>query len=222
MFENVPSFNSLSASHSILNMTTLQHRAVDVLIHSGVKYEGNNVIIENVIFEVDQLRQTLQVEIEDCKEEYKLLQKVKNNKACQSMTINFLKLIDEISEELFDTFTYSEATTSYEEVEWKEYFHCLYDTVIPEEKQPYNNRIWETLPEPPSDLDMKSPRWAIVNSIKNKYEKLKIEGDKISTLNDILKEQTYLGKEMISLKKEIIQMNKTLAVYNRIIEWSMS
>tara|TARA_R110002153_G_scaffold52979_1_gene148115 strand:- start:406 stop:1014 length:609 start_codon:yes stop_codon:yes gene_type:complete len=202
-------------------MTTLQHNALYSLVKSGVKYDGNNVVIENVIFEIDQLRQTLMTKIDDYNEEYKLLQKVKNKKACPPMSIKCLSLIDEISKELFDDFTYSEASTSYE-VEWKEYFHCVYDYAIPAEGQPYNKRVWETLPEPPPVLDVNSPRWALVNSIKNNFEKLRIEGEKSQSLSEILKEQSYIGKELICLKNEIIQLNKTLDVYNTIILWSMN
>tara|TARA_B110000285_G_scaffold134770_1_gene151051 strand:- start:405 stop:1016 length:612 start_codon:yes stop_codon:yes gene_type:complete len=202
-------------------MTTLQHTALDTLIKVGHKYDGENVIIENVIFEVDQLRQSLQIELDDNNEEYKFLQQLKNKKSHSNYTAKMSQITSEISRELFDVFSYSEAITSYEEVDWKEYFHCVYDHVIPEEKQSCNIRIWEIIPESPPALDVNSPCWSIVKSIKNNFEKFRIESEKGQTLKDIFKEQSHLGKEILYLGKEIVETNKTMAVYNRIIEWSM-
>jgi hypothetical protein len=202
-------------------MTTLQHLAVDALTKSGHKYDGNDLVIENVIFEVDQFRQILQVELGDCHEEYKFLQEVKNTKSWSNTTSNFNNISRKISKELFDDFSYYDVKTTDEEIEWKEYFHCIYDYLIPEDKQPFNNRVWEILPPKPPELDTNSPNRYIVNSIKHNFEKLRIEGETLKTLDDILKEQTLLGKELIFLRKEIYQLNTTMDVYDRIIKWSM-
>lgn len=201
-------------------MTTLQHRSVDALIQSGFKYVGNNVVIENVLFEVDQLKDSLKIEIDDLVEEYKLLQKIKNNEVLK-LSNKFEKIMSEISKELFDEFTYSGAVNTFEDVEWKEYFHCVYDVVIPDETSTFNPRTWETLPDPPKELDKNSGSWSIINSIKRKFDALKVEGYKLRSMSDILNSQKQLGKEMLVLKKEIASKNQVLETYYRIIEWSM-
>jgi len=202
-------------------MSSLQHHSIDALIQSGFKYDGNNMVIENVIFEVDQLKTKVEKEIEDLQEDYKFLQKVKNKQSYSNVSQKFYDLIEYISKELFDDFTYSESTTSHEEVEWKEYFHCVYEHVVPDATQPHNNRIWEILPEPPTDLNMNYTRWPLINSIKNNFVRLKVESKKSQSLKEVLHTQINLGKEMFFLRNEIIEKSKTLSTYYRIIEWSM-
>ena len=203
-----------------LKMVTLQHRSVDALIQSGLKYDGNNVVIENVIFEVDQLKDILKIEIDDLNEEYKILQKIKNKKVLK-LSEKFEKIVSEISKELFDDFTYVDSINTFEEVEWKEYFHCLYDHMIPDETSPFNPRTWETLPVPPKELDSKSKCWSIVNSLKRKFDALKNEGHRLESPSEIFESQKQLGKELLTLKKEIATKNEVLETYYRIIEWSM-
>ncbi|MDB4588357.1 hypothetical protein N9095_00095 [bacterium] len=201
-------------------MVSLQYMALDAHIKTGVKYDGNNIVIENVLFEVDQLKDSLKIEIDDLVEEYKLLQKIKNKEVLK-LSEKFEKIMSEISKELFDEFTYADSINTFEDVEWKEYFHCVYDIVIPDETSTFNPRAWETLPDPPEELDTNSDSWSIVNSIKRKFDALKVEGDKLSNVNDILESQKQLGKEMLILKKEIAAKNEVLEIYYRIIEWSM-
>lgn len=201
-------------------MVTLQHLAVNALVQGGCKYDGSDVIVEDVVFEVDQLRAGIHLEIGKLKDEYKLLQITKTEQSYSGTTKLFDRLKAEISVELFDEFTYS-YTTTLDEVKWKEYFHCIYDQVIPEDMLPYNNRIWEILPPPPEDLDANSHGWRLIKSIKTKFAQLRAEGDKATPLKEILQEQFELGKEMIKLKKKIIHKGDILSIYNGIIEWSM-
>lgn len=201
-------------------MTTLQHHTLDTLIKAGHTYDGNNVVIENVIFEVDQLKERIEKEIEDLHEDFKFTQKIKNSKV-QNFSNKFWKLTAEISSELFDDFSYSGVTTTDGEVEWKEYFHTVYDAVVPDDTQVYIHQVWDVLPEPPCKLDINNRCWSLVRRIQNKFDQLKIEGGKVDTLTHILNYQTNLGKEMISLKKEITEKSKTLSLYYRILDWSM-
>ena len=59
-------------------MVSLQHITLDTLIKAGHKYDGMNTVIENVIFEVEQSRQMMIIEVDDLQEEYKLLKKIKD------------------------------------------------------------------------------------------------------------------------------------------------
>ena len=202
-------------------MLSLRHLALDAHIGTGAKYDGGDMAIEHVIFEVDQLKDRLEKEIEDLQEDFKFTQKIKNSKV-QNFSNKFWKLIEEISTELFDEFSYSNVVTSDEDVEWKEYFHTVYDAVVPDETQVYVHQVWDALPQPPNDLDNTHGTWPLIRSIQNKFDQLKIEGGKVDTLTDILNYQTNLGKEMISLKKQITEKSKTLSLYYRLIEWSMN
>ncbi len=196
-------------------MLSLRHLALDTHIKTGVKYDGNDVAIEDVIFEVDQLKDRIEKEIEDLQEDFKFTQKIKNSKV-QNFSNKFWKLIEEISIELFDEFSYSGVATTDEEVEWKEYFHIVYDTVVPDEAQVYLHQAWEALPQPPKNLDR-----PLIKSIQAKFDQLKIEGGKVDTLTDILNYHTNLGKELINLKKQITEKSKALSLCYRIIDWSM-
>lgn len=139
------------------------------------------------------------------------------NSRVQYFPDRFWRLIDEISVELFDEFNYSDATTTDEEVEWKEYFHNVYEIVVPEENQMYVHQVWEALPQPPNNLVTRP----LIRSIQNRFDQLRVEGGKVEALSDILKHQTELGKELINLKKRIAAKTKVLETYYRIIEWSM-
>jgi hypothetical protein len=198
-----------------IQMLSLRHLALDAHIKTGVKYNGNDVVIEDVIFDVEQLKDKLEKKIEDLQEDFKFTQEVKNSKN-QNFSKKFWKLIEEISTELFDEFSYSDVATTGGEVEWKEYFHIVYDTVIPDESRLYIHQVWEALPQPPKNLDR-----PLIRSIQTKFDQLKIEGGKVDTLTDILNYQTNLGKELINLKNQIIEKSKTLSLYYRIIDWSM-
>jgi enoyl-[acyl-carrier-protein] reductase (NADH) len=201
-------------------MLSLRHLALDAHIGTGAKYDGGDMAIEHVIFEVDQLKDRLEKEIEDLQEDFKFTQKIKNSKV-QNFSNKFWKLTEEISAELFDDFSYSGVASTDGEVEWKEYFHTVYDAVVPDDRQVYIHQVWDVLPEPPCELDSNNRCWPLMRSIQNKFDQLKIEGGKVDTLTHILNYQTNLGKEMISLKKEITEKSKTLSLYYRILEWSM-
>jgi len=200
-------------------MATLQHLALGAYIDSGARYDGNNMVIENVIFEIDQLKDQMIAEIDDLNEEYAFLQKIKNKEATKNISEKFDELVLKISSKLFDSFSYSDVIGTDEAVDWKEYLHSVYDCVVPEEKTPYNHRVWEILPEQPKELAHDSPCWAIVNDIKESFEKLKAEG---CTLGDTLEVQKSMGKELVSLKNQIVAKNKILDVYYRILNWSMN
>ena len=201
-------------------MLSLRHLALDAHIDTGARYDGNNTIIEDVIFEIVQLKDKLEKEVDDIKSDYEFTQKIKNTK-CQNFSNKFWRLTDEISTELFDEFSYSDAATTEGEVEWKEYFHCVYDVVIPDDGEIYNHHIWNMLPQPPNDLDNTHNCWPIIKSIRRKFEYLKIEGGKVDTLTDILNFQTNLGKDLLKMKKEIAEKNKILEYCYRVINWSM-
>lgn len=217
--KNVPSKKCFALVPT--QMLSLRHLALDAHIDTGVKYDGSNTVIEDVIFEVDQLRDHLEDDIDDLQEEFKVLQKTKNSKVRQDFSPRFWRIIDEISRELFEEFSYSEMITTDCEVEWKEYFHHVYDAVVPEDRQPYNNLVWTILPKPPHDLDDTYRCWPVIKSIRGKFSILEAEAIKASTSLDVLKFQVQLGKEMVSIKNQIVHKSKALATCYRIIDWSM-
>lgn len=202
-------------------MVSLQYMALDAHIKTGARYDGTSVVIENIIFEVDQLRSKLKLEIEDLQEDYKFAQKVKNRKVYSGTSDEFNNIVDVISTKLFDQFTYTDRIKSSEHIEWKEYFHCLYEIVIPDEYQLYNKKMWFTVPEAPKELDHNDSCWPLIKSISDDFEKLKSEGRKSFTLKRNLKIQVKLGIELLEIKNEIVAKSKILEMYNRIIEWSM-
>lgn len=199
-----------------VQMLSLRHLALDALIGTGAHYDGDDVIIEDVVFEADRLKGRVEREIKDLKGQFAFIQEMKNSRV-QYFPDRFWRLIDEISVELFDEFNYSDATTTDEEVEWKEYFHNVYEIVVPEENQMYVHQVWEALPQPPNTLVTRP----LIRSIQNRFDQLRVEGGKVEALSDILKHQTELGKELINLKKRIAAKTKVLETYYRIIEWSM-
>lgn len=132
-----------------IQMLSLRHLALDALIGTGAHYDGDDVIIEDVIFEADRLKDRVEREIKDLKGQFAFIQEIKNSRV-QHFPNRFWRLVDEISIELFDEFNYSDATTTDEDVEWKEYFHNVYEIVVPDENQMYVHQVWDALPQPPA------------------------------------------------------------------------
>ena len=203
-------------------MVSLQHITLDTLIKAGHKYDGMNTVIENVIFEVEQSRQMMIIEVDDLQEEYKLLKKIKDREMCSNYSQKFYNIIDDISTELFDDFLHSENIETDIQVEWKEYFHCVYDAVVPVECEPYNKLIWTIIPSPPKDLDTNDKLYPLVTSIKRKFDALRKEGDNFKSQKEILETQMRHGKELLRIKLENREKLKMLSLYDRIIKWSMN
>ena len=203
-------------------MVSLQHLALDAHIASGARYDGNNTVIENVIFEVDQKKDQLLVEIADLCDEYKSIQKTKNKKAAKNTSEMFDDIVFEISSKLFDSLTYSDIIHTNDEVDWKEYFHCVYDCVVPDENTPYNHGLWDVLPEQPKELDDDSPCKTIINDIKEGFEKLKSEGGKLESISTILQTQRFMGGQLIDIKRRIASRERSLDIYYKILNWSMN
>jgi hypothetical protein len=202
-------------------MVSLQHIALNAFIDTGAKYDGMNTVIENAIFEIEQLRHKVSIEIGDLQEEYKILKKIKDAEVYSNRSQKFYNIIDDISTELFDDFLYSESIETDGQVEWKEYFHCLYDAVVPDDREPYDKLIWTIVPSPPKELDTNDKMYPLVTSIKRKFEALRKEGDTLKSQKEILENQMRHGKELLKLKIELREKIKLYSMYEKIIHWSM-
>jgi len=171
----------------------LQMLSLQTMVKSGIKYDCNNPIIKNVLFDVDCLAHDID---ENISKLIKLIQKYRLDLRKFS-DFGSIKLpdmykydiiVDEISTLLFDTMTYDTIKTHHQ-IEWKEYFHGLYDlVVIPyhNDKTHYIQMIQETfkyfdilnipspiLPSDPLYVNIETCR-ILFNRLKEEHKKMKV------------------------------------------------
>ena len=204
-------------------MISLQHLAVLKLTETQ-RYDGNDPMIENVIFEVDQLyRQTYN--------EFINHRTLKPRRVpIRFDTETYTTVMDYISEELFDVFTYDAMIQTPEQVLWKEYFHTLYECVMIDTKDSFNLMAStlayhdELESEKPKALESGDPCYHIVNRIDDAFKCIKVEQRKFLKQYDVhqdLKDCTDFGMKMLAWTKEFNVIRDRLDVYSSILNWSM-
>ena len=130
----------------------LQILSLQTMVKSGFKYDDNDPIVKNVVFDVDCLAYELDSKIlklnkriQNCR---RGLRKLSDFGTIKLPNMNkYDNLVEEISTLLFDNIDYDLLKT-HQQIEWKEYFHGLYDLVVVpyhHDKTHYVQMIQETL-----------------------------------------------------------------------------
>jgi hypothetical protein len=101
---------------------------------SGKKFDHNDPIMQNVIFDVDRCLYHTDIKMQKLRKQIHNtrcdLYKFSDYKAIPLPDASkYDKLVESISTLLFDDMSYERICTR-EQVEWKEYFHGLYDLVV--------------------------------------------------------------------------------------------
>lgn len=201
-------------------MLSLQQLAVYNLIKHA-QYDGSDPVVENVIFEVDQLRHKLEEDIEKHNSLKPRHPRIKYN------TLNYDTYVDEIGAYLFDHFTYNDSITTDAHLQWKEYFHTLYEFVVIDNREihavgsryHYYNKINRPDMVPDDDVN-----YHTINYINNLFKSLEaehkilLEGTSIQDYHD---DHLKYGRELFEWIQEKRRMEDILEKYEDIINWSM-
>lgn len=199
--------------------------SIEALMKSGVKYDDKNPILCNVIFdierenrELDSKIHILNTRIRNYSRNLNDLHDFKTIKVPNTSRYN--EIIDEVSDLLFDEITYSLITTNLH-VEWKEYFHSLYDLVVfshHHDRTHYIQMINETYKyygalEKPAALSPMDPLYVMFKSCEDLFEKLKQEHSRLVVPRLFRKIKRHVE---ILKKKRINYMNLQLEMRNLI------
>ena len=200
----------------------LEHMALYTII-KNVKYDGSNNVIENALFEIDQIIPKLEEELEE---------HIKQVPSMPTVGINFTsynRVNKILSIALFDDFTlYTDQFTTREHVEWKEYFHSIYHFVAIHEYQESTLlrctlKYYDIL-TPPTMVAEDDHKYSIINYITNLFKSMKEEHSIIASqvsIESYRDAQIQYGMKQLDWSNERRQMEDSLKKYNEIIQWSL-
>jgi hypothetical protein len=171
-----------------------------------LEYPRDNQVIDNLIFEIEQVKDTMDVNefLQDDEPDLD----------------DYHQITYDIYETLFRVFDYTTTIKTIEHVHWKEYFHCLYEhCVIDYDSEQFFHFILKSfdLFEPPVDLAPADPCYDIVNTLTALFDKLKTEHIQIS--KQLLTPSDYM-KYRIERGTKHFNMIRQRAVMESILNWS--
>jgi len=212
--------------------------SIEALMKSGVKYDDKNPVLCNVIFDIERENQevnskihTLNTRIRNCNKNLNEFNDFKSIKVPNTSRYN--QIIDELSELLFDEITYSRIVTCLH-VEWKEYFHSLYDLVViahHHDRTHYIQMINETYKyygalEKPAALSPRDSLYVDFKSCEDLLEKLKQEHARLiipKLFKKIKRHFEILKKKRINymnLQLEMKSLVKQRIIFLNILNWA--
>jgi glutaredoxin 2 len=204
-------------------------------MESGVKYDNTEPVLENALFDLKKASVTHACNIIKQK---RLLTELKSN-IRSFYDFGFIKnpdiknyhdALDNLSDILFDIFDYDPKHSPLV-IEWKEYFHGLYDlVVIPNHHDKTLNKIminelykYYTVLKPPKEPN---PPVEIVDRIQSLFRRLKDEHKKllIPRFEKKLLRSFQYSKvrrlEHMKREEELKVLESTQTMYNKILEWT--
>jgi len=167
----------------------LQMMALLSLVKSGKTLDREDPVIQNILFDVQKLIHETDDTIRNMKKKINYMVKnLYNNTTPQvSNSHKYDKIVNTISTILFDDISYNRITTV-EQIEWKEYFHGLYDLVVfpyQSDKTHYVQMVSEiykyytVLKPPEKHLDPRDPLYVDVEMCNDLFRHLKAEHKKM-------------------------------------------
>ena len=199
----------------------LEHMALYTII-KNVKYDGSNNVIENALFEIDQIIPKLEEELEEHINQEPQMPVYINDYTSYTYICNLLSKL------VFDNFNYNEHITTCEHVEWKEYFQTMYHYVVMNDIDEYTFlpctlNYYDILPVPKM-VDEKDDNYHIIMRINNLFLSLKEEHSilskeiSIESYHDRYKQYGMKQLEWYDNKR---YMEDILKKYTEIIQWSL-
>lgn len=202
-------------------MVSLQHLAVYKLTETQ-RYDGEDPVIEDVIFEADQIRNNLDDELvlHTCRKPQLKVSKFDLRE--------YTRLMDTISYQLFDVFTYNDMISTSEHVTWKEYFQTLYEFVMVEGEGSHQLiastlKYYEVI-ERPDMVGHRDPCFTVIHYIDQLFTSLRSEQESISKMckmSEDYSSNVEYGMKMIEWTRELKAIHEKLDIYDRIVRWSM-
>ena len=166
----------------------LQIIALLSLMKSGQKYDKEEPVIQNVLFDLQKM---IHETGETIRNKTKKIQYIRKNLYNDTPPLpnckKYDQIVNDISTLLFDDISYNRITTV-EQIEWKEYFHGLYDLVVfpyHSDKTHYIQMVSEiykyytVLKPPEKHLDPQDPLYVDIEMCNDLFRHLKIEHKKM-------------------------------------------
>ena len=167
-------------------MTSLVHHSLYALVKSGAILDKEDPVIRDALFSVHK-------HMTSCKKKiYILRNKIQKNKELATKYVNFKsipvvdyveldKIIGELSTELFDNFTWVKVKTT-SQAAWKQYFHSVYDLLVPESSDHIGNNIisneilnyHDVIPKPVKPIAPHDTNLHVINRLMNQLKQEQI------------------------------------------------
>ena len=214
---------------------SLLYQSAITLMNSGARFT-DSYILNDVIFSVDQEKVFIENKLTEMDIEIKeltsKLHKYELSAMHKGKIYELSELLEHITHVLFDVFKYSEITDVID-VEWKEYFHVLYDVYIPHQYEGCPIDVYSglhssymlydkfKLPDEEPVCDSAKYTQRLFVQFRELHSDIVsgcdlatfIENNRISKLTD--------SKRLVELYRQRAPLEKKLETYYSLIEWSM-
>jgi hypothetical protein len=218
----------------------LQTQSLLAHIQSGAKYDDSDVIVKNILFDIDSEIDVLEQQINTT------LGLIEKNMSTSNKlhefgsvslpnTTQYNELCGFLSTALFDDFKHDTCRTQLH-IEWKEYFHGLYDTVVipSSTDRTHTHIMFQTIPSyftnfitEPQEPEQTDRLYEKIQYIRDLFKRLKNENERL-VIPDFaeqcqrnLSKQVSLRMNNIALTNEIRAVEKQIETYRYILKWSV-
>ena len=172
-------------------MLNLAQEALYALVKSGTKVDMTDPVIRDVIYSIMVTKgynlkqiQKLRFDIGRAKASARQIANFKKIPSVDYYSVD--KVTTQLSVELFDIFTWNRVQTPTQAV-WKEYFHSVYDLLVPESSDHIGNLVMaveiikyhDVIPKPVEPIDVRDTN---LHTIKRLINELKQEQVNIARL----------------------------------------
>jgi hypothetical protein len=214
---------------------SLQLSSFQALINSGAKIDYDDPVIQNILFDIGKIRGTINESIKSVTNRLvharSSLRSVADfNDIKYIDTYEYDRVLDEVGNLLFDEIPYNTILTR-PHIEWKEYFHGLYDLVV----FPYHNdrthgmiviqesyKYFDVLKKP-EPLSLFDPYYARFRNCEDLFNKLKMEHKKLMMPNMFKKLKRSLEKNVnaririVELEDRLVDLYKQKGEISRLL-----
>jgi hypothetical protein len=215
----------------------LQFKSLRAHIDTGAEYDDSDPIVRNVIFDISAAKNKISHQIiKDVLRHKEICKDIKSYKTKNPINVNkYMFIVDRLSGRLFDDFSVDNVTSE-RQAEWKEYFHSLYELVVVDYSEICDKttqsiiinetyKYWNLL-DKPKKLKPTNKLYALVGSIQDLFEDLKVEHEKytdqyfVDTIMDTCVNNINKRKEAIRIKNAISEKEDILRIYEEILQWA--
>ena len=217
-------------------MVTLAQQSLHALIKSGAKIDYDEPVIRDQLFSVKMTRDShlarirkLKVDTSDMK--HKIYDYANFTNIAKVNYYMIDKLCVDFATELFDRFPWKQATSPSQAV-WKEYFHAMYDLIVPDQTDHIGNLIMmyeivkyhDVIDVPTVPIDIKDTH---IHTIKGIIDTLKREqlsairmmGDLRFQLNESVRYSTQIQLDIAQSRREMNKLSEEVRMLSEILEY---
>jgi len=144
-------------------------------------------------------------------------------------------IVRQLTNELFEDFSWNKIRNKHQ-VDWKEYFHNLYDLIIADFDSDHASNLivareiinYHNVLQEPDELIFSDRLYPVISNIKSLFNRLKTEqrktADKLSSMKSIVynthQVSTEIQYDIIEWQSAIRKLERENDLYNEIIDWS--